>query len=130
MPDDKLPYKPLPAGSGGGAGCCRTFTVEFFIWFAWLCLELTNIILHILWGISGLFKACLGMLSPSKEEKSVVIVGASFGGLACQRELSGVKGLKVTLVDWEYFSTRPASCAASSSPRGSRSSPSRCPRRQ
>ena len=82
--------------------------VEFFIFFAWICLEVTNVILHIFWGISDLFKMCMGALMPKKKEKHVVIVGASFGGLAAQRELSGRPGLKVTLIDFkEYFEYTP-----------------------
>ena len=49
------------------------------------------------------------MLTPEKnEDKHVVIVGASFGGLAAQRELSGHRGLKVTLIDFKrYFEYTP-----------------------
>ena len=110
MADGKLPYNPVDA-SQRGPSCCDKFrsgVVEFFIWFAWLCLEVTNVILHVLFGISALFKSCAGICSPKKEEKHVVIVGASFGGLAAQRELSGLPGLKVTLVDFkDYFEYTP-----------------------
>ena len=107
-------YQPL-AGSARGPGCCdkcRAGVVEFFIFFAWVCLELTNLILHVFFGISAFCKICYSALTCTKcldgEPKHVVIVGASFGGLAVQRELSGLRGLKVTLVDFkEYFEYTP-----------------------
>ena len=60
----------------------RVAAIEFFIWFAWVSLNVTDVILRLLWGISGLFKSCGRVFSPEKEPKHVVIVGASFGGLA------------------------------------------------
>ena len=110
MVDD---YKPMK-GAARGPGCCDKFQaaiVEFFIFFAWVCLELTNLILHVFFGISALVKALHSALTCSfadEEPKHVVIVGASFGGLAVQRELSGLRGLKVTLVDFkDYFEYTP-----------------------
>ena len=104
-------------GSARGPGCCdkcQAAVVEFFIFLAWLCLEVTNFILHVLYAVLALFKTAWGLVTCSFFEdkkpkpREVVIVGASFGGLAAQRELSGVDGLKVTLVDFkDYFEYTP-----------------------
>ena len=113
MPEEKLSYKPL-AASARGPGCCdkcQAAVVEFFIFFAWVCLEVTNVILHVFYGISALCTKFWDMLTCScvdKDSKHVVIVGASFGGLAAQRSLSKIRGLKVTLVDFkDYFEYTP-----------------------
>ena len=93
-------YTPLK----GGQATCGTkicpLVVETFIFLTWVGLEVTNVILHVLWGITGMFKACLCVCVP-KKEKRVVIVGASVGGLATQRGLSGLRGVKVTVIDFK-----------------------------
>jgi hypothetical protein len=95
---DKQPYTPL-TGLARGPGCCdkcRAAVVEFFIFFAWLCLELINVILLVFNAVASIFKCLWSDCPCDPEPKHVVVVGASFGGLAVQRELSKTRGLKVT----------------------------------
>ena len=97
-----------PAGAAGAkAGCgCRKALIEFFIHLVWVVLEIVNVILVALQAISGAIENCLS--SYDKKPKHVVIVGASFGGLAAQRELAGRKDVKVTLIDFKkYFEYTP-----------------------
>jgi len=101
-------YESLTGSPRGPGICdkCQAAIVEFFIFFAWVGMEVTNLILHLFYGIAGLWKSVMDMLTCSctdNEPKQVVIVGASFGGLAALRELSGIRGLKVTLVDFKDF---------------------------
>ena len=47
-------------------------------------------------------------MAPTEKPKEVVIVGASFGGLAAQRELAGRRDVKVKLIDFkDYFEYTP-----------------------
>ena len=58
----------------------------------------------------GLLATCADVLQPgeARRQSHVVIVGASFGGLTAQRELSRQRDLKVTLIDFKrYFEYTP-----------------------
>ena len=109
MADEKPPYKSLNGAAPGFCSKIRPAIIEFCIFITWLCLEIANVVLHVLFFFGRVFKQCAEALSPTrKDSKHVVIVGASFGGLTAQRELSGLSGVKVTLVDFKkYFEYTP-----------------------
>ena len=67
---------------------------------------LVNGVLHVVNALWYVVDAC--RMSPNEKPKEVVIVGASFGGLAAQRELSGRRDVTVKLVDFkDYFEYTP-----------------------
>lgn len=98
--------EPLQPASHAKASCnVRRIVVESFIWLAWAILELVDALLRVVGAVWRLTGACES--SPTTE-KHVVIVGASFGGLAAQRELCGRRDVKVTLIDFKnYFEYTP-----------------------
>ena len=64
--------------------------------------------IHVLQLVYRLLTACVGLVRPTEKPRHVVIVGASFGGLAAQRELVGRRDVKVTLIDFKrYFEYTP-----------------------
>ena len=82
--------------------------VESTIFLVWGCLLLIDVLLHMLAPIFAGLKACSDAMKPAEEPKHVVIVGASFSGLAAQRQLSGHREVTVTLVDFKnYFEYTP-----------------------
>jgi len=112
-----------PLGGAKSAQGCkspslfRVILIESVIYLLWACLEIVNLILKILELMYQPFHACAGLLQKNDPPKHVVIVGASFGGLTAQRELSGRRDVKVTLIDFKsYFEYTPgvplSPCAA------------------
>ena len=63
----------------------REVAVESAIYFVWACLLMVDGVLRGLMVVRGLFDACAGLLLTEHKRQHVVIVGASFGGLAAQR---------------------------------------------
>ena len=123
-----------PLGGAKAAHGCRSTSlfrmilIETVICLVWACFEIVNVILKVLEVMYRLFDACVGLLQPKDPPRHVVIVGASFGGLAAQRELSGRRDVKVTLIDFKrYFEYTPGvplpPCAASRVAVDSRISP-------
>ena len=102
-----------PLGGGKTAHNCgpsllRVILIESVIYLLWAILEVVNVILKVLDLMYRPFDACAGLLKPNDSPKHVVIVGASFGGLAAQRELAGRRDVKVTLIDFKsYFEYTP-----------------------
>ena len=81
----------------------REIFIELCINLVWLVLTLVDVVLTVLLFVYNL--VCAGK---GDKPKDVVIVGASFGGLAAQRELSGRKDVRVTLIDFkDYFEYTP-----------------------
>ena len=93
-------YRRLDGRQPAPCGWWQRAAVEGGIRCAWLLLEVANIVLHVVaWPARCVRK---------EATKHVVVVGASFGGLAVQRELSGRRDVKVTLVDFkDYFEYTP-----------------------
>ena len=82
--------------------------VETVIFIVWVLLLIVNVLLHVLQLVYRLLTACVGLVRPTEKPRHVVIVGASFGGLAAQRELVGRRDVKVTLIDFKrYFEYTP-----------------------
>ena len=99
------PPKPVSA-LRAMAGVVRMATVELVICVVWAVLEVLNLILLVPQFLLDL--AYAAMTRSEERQKRVVIVGASFGGLAAQRELSGRSDLKVSLIDYKsYFEYTP-----------------------
>lgn len=99
------PPKPVSA-LRAMAGVVRMATVELVICVVWAVLEVLNVILLVPQFLLDL--AYAAMTRSEERQKRVVIVGASFGGLAAQRELSGRSDLKVSLIDYKsYFEYTP-----------------------
>ena len=102
-----------PLGGGKTANSCgpslvRVILIESVIYLLWAILEIVNAVLKVLELMYRSFDACAGLLKPNDSPKHVVIVGASFGGLAAQRELAGRRDVKVTLIDFKsYFEYTP-----------------------
>ena len=95
------------SGSASGTWGPRTIVIEGVIWLAWVILEGADAVLRVLGAVCGLHTLCFGR-PRNKKEQHVVIVGASFGGLTAQRELSGRRDVKVTLIDFkDYFEYTP-----------------------
>ena len=77
----------------------------------WLLLMLVNGLLHVvvvqpynlLSRATALLRSWTAVAEPSTKKPEVVIVGASFGGLACERHLSGRADINMTLVDLKDF---------------------------
>ena len=84
------------------------FAVESAIFIIWICLVIADGFLQVLSMCSRQLDICMRALQQEGTSQHVVIVGASFGGLAVQRELSGQRGVRVTLIDLkEYFEYTP-----------------------
>ena len=106
--DERQPLGGGKAPHGCGPSLFRVVLIESMIWLVWAILEIVNAILKLLELIYRPFGACAGLLKPNDPPKHVVIVGASFGGLAAQRQLSGRRDVKVTLIDFKsYFEYTP-----------------------
>ena len=92
-------------GTSGMPGCSlRIIVIESAIAVVWVCLLLVDLLLNVLGVLYKLLDSCVASLvRPVETPRRVVIVGASFGGLAAQRELSGRRDVKVTLVDFKNF---------------------------
>ena len=95
-----------PASSGSAPPLLRRLLIEGIIFIVWVLLEIVDVLLRVLGAIWTKVSEC--MASAEHRPKHVVIVGASFGGLAAQRELSGRRDVNVTLVDFKsYFEYTP-----------------------
>ena len=106
--DERQPLGGGKAPHGCGPSMFRVMLIESVICLLWAILEIVNAILKLLELIYRPFGACAGLLKPNDPPKHVVIVGASFGGLAAQRQLSGRRDVKVTLIDFKsYFEYTP-----------------------
>ena len=106
--DERQPLGGGKAPHGCGPSMFRVVLIESMIYLLWAILEIVNAILKLLELIYRPFGACAGLLKPNDPPKHVVIVGASFGGLAAQRQLSGRRDVKVTLIDFKsYFEYTP-----------------------
>ena len=106
--DERQPLGGGKAPHGCGPSMFRVVLIESMICLLWAILEIVNAILKLLELIYRPFGACAGLLKPNDPPKHVVIVGASFGGLAAQRQLSGRRDVKVTLIDFKsYFEYTP-----------------------
>ena len=106
--DERQPLGGGKAPHGCGPSLFRVVLIESMICLLWAILEIVNAILKLLELIYRPFGACAGLLKPNDPPKHVVIVGASFGGLAAQRQLSGRRDVKVTLIDFKsYFEYTP-----------------------
>jgi len=104
--DDEV--APLSGAPGASRCSIRVAVVEAAIALAWACLSLIDVILLLFRAVHRLLDACIDAFQPEVTSRHVVIVGASFGGLAAQRKLAGRKGLRVTLVDFkDYFEYTP-----------------------
>ena len=117
-------YTPVQAGSSGAHRAeglkpvalstpptprgVRPMFVESVIFVVWIGLEIANVILHVVLIIYGILTAGFSCRTPDDPRPHVVIVGASFGGLAAQRELSGRDDVRVTVIDFKsYFEYTP-----------------------
>jgi len=79
--------------------------MEASIFLVWLLLVSVDAPLTLL---LKLWRRLTGLTRSNVHKKDVVIVGASFGGLAVKRELAGRRDLDVTLVDFkDYFEYTP-----------------------
>lgn len=106
--DERQPLGGGKAAHGCGPSLVRVIVIESVIYLLWAILEVVNVILKVLELMYRPFDACAGLLAPNDSPKHVVIVGASFGGLAAQRELAGRRDVKVTLIDFKsYFEYTP-----------------------
>ena len=106
--DERQPLGGGKAAHGCGPSLVRVIVIESVIYLLWAILEIVNVILKVLELMYRPFDACAGLLAPNDSPKHVVIVGASFGGLAAQRELAGRRDVKVTLIDFKsYFEYTP-----------------------
>jgi len=88
----------------------ESFELDATINVVWVLLMLINAVLRLIQLPWRLLTAAYELLTRGQQDPpaEVVIVGASFAGLACFRELSGRRDCKVTLVDFkEYFEYTP-----------------------
>ena len=84
----------------------REHAIDACINIIWGAFMLVNLLLQGLNALWAVIEAC--RMKPTEPPKTVVIVGASFGGLAAQRELSGRRDVKVKLIDFKnYFEYTP-----------------------
>ena len=98
----------MPATSGSPPPGLRTLAVDSAIFLVWAILEIVDVLLLILAAVWRRVDDCVATTRPGRDAQHVVIVGASFGGLAAQRELSGRRDVKVTLIDFKsYFEYTP-----------------------
>ena len=89
----------------GMALALRAGSIDVTILALWCVLNALDGVLQL--G-ALLWSPVAALMRPSKRKKEVVIVGASFGGLAVQRELAGRDDLSITLVDFkDYFEYTP-----------------------
>ena len=106
--DERQPLGGGKTAHGCGPSLVRVILIESVIYLLWAILEIVNAVLKVLELMYRPFDACAGLLKPNDSPKHVVIVGASFGGLAAQRELAGRRDVKVTLIDFKsYFEYTP-----------------------
>ena len=63
--------------------------IETVVFIVWIVLLTVNAILLVLRPLLRQLDACMGAAPTEAGPRRVVIVGASFAGLAAQRELSG-----------------------------------------
>ena len=104
--DESYPLHGTSAAAKGSS--LRMGVVETVIFIVWVLLLIVNVLLHVLQLVYRLLTACVGLVRPTEKPRHVVIVGASFGGLAAQRELVGRRDVKVTLIDFKrYFEYTP-----------------------
>ena len=100
-----IPLSPLVGHSSFGL---RTILIETVVFIVWIVLLTVNAILLVLRPLLRQLDACMGAAPTEAGPRRVVIVGASFAGLAAQRELSGRRDVTVTLVDFKsYFEYTP-----------------------
>jgi len=100
--------RPTHGTSGQASYSLRSITVELTVFLVWACLLIVNALLYVLTAVCRLLFNCVGVLRSQDARRHVVVVGASFGGLAAQRELSGRRDVKVTLIDFKnYFEYTP-----------------------
>ena len=87
----------------------RAYVVDAIIFILWACLEIVDALLRVLGAIYSLIEKCAAVMqSDATTPQQIVIVGASFGGLAAKRELSHQRNVKVTLIDFKsYFEYTP-----------------------
>ena len=99
------PAKRSPAKWSPAAGPLRVFTVELAIWTLWVPLTVID---GCLTALQAVGRPLLRLLGAPKQKRHVVIVGASFGGLAVKHDLAQCPHTRVTLVDFkEYFEYTP-----------------------
>lgn len=111
-PSVRRPRETISAKPARGTSAVRKAVVDSVIFVVWAILEYVDIILLVsqawLRALWWPFGACMAAVRSEEKPRHVVIVGASFGGLAAQRSLSGERGVKVTLIDFKsYFEYTP-----------------------
>ena len=86
----------------------RVCLIETCIFLVWLAFMLINFVLRLLGVLRCIVMSYRDVVPLGERPKEVVIVGASFGGLAAQRELSGRRDVRVRLIDFKnYFEYTP-----------------------
>ena len=107
--DERQPLSSAKAADGcRSPSKFRVILIESVICLLWASFEIVDVILKVPEFFYRPFDACMGMLRSNDPPQHVVIVGASFGGLAAQRELSRRRDVKVTLIDFKsYFEYTP-----------------------
>lgn len=101
-----LQYEPMTRRPGWAWGLLRGAALELTIWAIWLVLISIDRLLTWVQLPLLAFERLLPRIWGAR--KRVVVVGASFGGLAVQRELVGRRDLAVTVVDVkDYFEYTP-----------------------
>ena len=93
------------ASQRAAAGPLRIFSIELAIWTLWVPLTLLDGVLTLLQAV---LRPLARLLSQDQRKPHVVVVGASFGGLAVQHALAERRDLRVSLVDFkDYFEYTP-----------------------
>ena len=99
---------PRPRAGPKPKSSMRAYLIEACIFLVWLGFMLANFLLRLLQMLHRVVTSYRLLLCNDEKPKVVVIVGASFGGLAAQRELSGRRDVKVRLIDFKnYFEYTP-----------------------